>query len=92
MVILQGIGVITVPSDDSTEVVLTPGEAGILFATDTADVSHEGHGSIFPGVTETIFLQIPAEGNKVPDHCVVYEDAPCTANEYAGLRSWATEA
>lgn len=83
---------ITLPNDNSTQVVLKPGEAGLMFAADTADVSREGHGGYFPGVTETIFLQIPAKGNKAPDHCVVYEDAPCTANEYEGLRGWATNA
>lgn len=83
---------ITLPDDNSTQVMLTPGQAGLLFAADTDDVSREGHASFFPGVTETIFLQIPAEGNKAPEHSVVYEDQPCTANEYVGLREWATSA
>lgn len=92
MLVLYGLGVITLPHDNSTEVVLIPGEAGLMFVTDTADVSKEGHGSYFPGVTESVFLQIPAKDNKVPDHSVVYENKPCTANEYAGLREWATSA
>lgn len=92
VLLLQGFGIITLPCDNSTELALMPGEASLLFAADTPDVSREGHGAYFPGVTETIFLQIPAEGNKVPDHRVVYEDAPCTPNEYTSLRSWATDA
>ncbi|KAK7699520.1 hypothetical protein SLS64_011658 [Diaporthe eres] len=92
VLLLSGLGVITLPYDNSTEVVLTPGEAALMFVADTAEFSKEGHGSYFPGVTETVFLQIPAKDNKVPDHSVVYEDKPCTANEYAGLRAWATDA
>lgn len=91
-VVLQGLAVLTVPSNNSPEVVLTPGETGLLFFADTADVSQDGHGCYYPGVTETIFLQIPAVDNQVPDHTVVYEDAPCSADEYATLRGWATSA
>lgn len=92
VLVLNGIGVITLPHDNSTEVVLTPGEASLMFVADTAEFSKGGHGSYFPGVTESIFLQIPAEGNKLPDHRVIYENEPCTPNEYSGLRSWATNA
>lgn len=91
-VVLQGLAVLTVPSDPSAEVVLTPGETALLFFADTADVGGEGHGCYYPGITETIFLQIPAVGNMEPEHTVVHEDAPCSANEYATLRGWATNA
>lgn len=91
-IVLQGQAVLTVASDNATEVVLTPGETSLLFFADTADVSQEGHGCYYPGVTETIFLQIPAVNNQVPEHTVVHENAPCSANEYAVLRGWATNA
>ncbi|KAI3394397.1 hypothetical protein diail_2809 [Diaporthe ilicicola] len=94
VVVLQGLGVITMPHarGNSTELVVKPGEAGLLFATDTADVSREGHGCYFPGVTESVFIQIPAEGDRIPEHRVLYVDSPCAADEYVELRSWATSA
>ena len=52
-------------------------------------MSKEGHGSVFPGITETIFLQVPTRDGAVPEHTVLYE-SPCEAAEYGGLRAWAT--
>lgn len=92
VVLIGGIGVITLPDNSSTTFTTNGGEFGLLFATDTADVSEEGHGGIFPGPTETIFLQIPTKNNEIPKHRVLKEDEPCTVNEVEGLRSWALPA
>ncbi|KAK6952451.1 hypothetical protein Daesc_006988 [Daldinia eschscholtzii] len=71
-------------------VMATPGESSVIFAADTPDVSTEGHGNYFPGITETIFLQIPTKDNAIPEHKVVREDGPCPANKYEALRGWST--
>lgn len=88
---LQGVAVLTVEATNDS-VVTQPGELGLLFFKDTEDVSGKGHGCYYPGVGETIFLQIPTVGGAVPEHNVVYEDAPCMENEFAVLRGWATRA
>lgn len=76
--------------DSNVSVVTEPGEMGLTFFADTSDLSQKGHGSYYPGVTETIFLQVPTENNELPDHQVLFDDAPCTGPEYAVLRGWAT--
>lgn len=81
---------ITLPDDNCTTVTSAGGELGLLFAMDSATVSKEGHGSFFPGITETIIMQIPTKDGEVPEHRVLLDNAPCTANEYTGLREWAT--
>ncbi|KAK8102378.1 hypothetical protein PG984_015524 [Apiospora sp. TS-2023a] len=60
--------------------------SGIFFAADTADLSHAGHGSVFPGYTSTIFLQIPTLDNKVPEHTVLHAGV-CTAKDIIGLNT-----
>ena len=87
--ILHGVGAITLPDNTSASVTSAGGELGLLFAMDTASMSKEGHGSVFPGITETIFLQVPTRDGAVPEHTVLYE-SPCEAAEYGGLRAWAT--
>jgi hypothetical protein len=90
VVLLGGLGVITLPDNSSTTFTTDGGEFGLLFATDTADVSVEGHGAIFPGPTESIILQIPTRSNKIPKHRVLKDNGPCTVNQVAGLRAWAS--
>ncbi|KAL7622007.1 hypothetical protein AAE478_007508 [Parahypoxylon ruwenzoriense] len=90
VIVLNGLAVVTLPDNSSTSVTTSMGEMGLLFATDTKDVSHEGHSSVFPGVTETIFLQVPTKDGAVPEHRVLYDNAPCAAPEFVGLREWAT--
>ena len=90
VVLINGLGVITLPDNSTSTITTAGGELGLLFATDTVKVSKQGHGGFFPGVTETIVLQIPTKDNKIPKHRVLYDDKPCTANEYTGLRAWAT--
>ncbi|KAI1803432.1 hypothetical protein F4811DRAFT_342403 [Daldinia bambusicola] len=90
IIVLHGMAIITLPDDDSVTVTAMPGEAGVLFAADTPDVSPQGHGNYFPGVTETIFLQIPTKDNAIPEHTVLREDGPCVADKYKALRGWAT--
>lgn len=89
MVLLSGLGVISLPDNSSATLATKGGEFGLLFAADTADRTREGHGSVFPGGTETIALQIPTRDNKIPEHRVLYYDKPCAAAEVAGLRAWA---
>lgn len=78
--------------DNNITTVTEPGEIGLLFFTDTSDVSEKGHGCYYPGATETIFLQIPTKDGGVPDHEVLSDDGPCTGRDYAVLRGWATNA
>ncbi|KAJ0109946.1 hypothetical protein J7T55_014748 [Diaporthe amygdali] len=89
VVIVGGLGVITLPDNSSTTFTTDGGEFGLLFATDTADLTEQGHGSFFPGPTESITLQIPTKNNEIPKHRVLSANKPCTANEVAGLRAWA---
>ncbi|KAF9869309.1 small secreted protein [Colletotrichum karsti] len=91
VILLSGLGVITLPDNTSTTITANGGGFGLVFATDTADRTRQGHGSIFPGVTESIALQIPTRNNEIPKHRVLYHDKPCTVAEVAGLRSWAFE-
>ena len=86
---MGGLGVITLPDNSSAAFTTAGGEFGLLFATDTADLTKEGHGSFFPGPTESLTLQIPTRDNKIPTHRVLTEIGPCTVNEVAGLRAWA---
>ncbi|KAI0453351.1 hypothetical protein F5B21DRAFT_479781 [Xylaria acuta] len=91
VVFLSGVAYITLPSDDSSSVVVAGGQFGLIFAADTSDVSREGHRTQYPGITETIALQIPTADGKVPKHDLVHE-GPCSISEIAGLRSFALPA
>ncbi|KAI0599375.1 hypothetical protein F4775DRAFT_551120 [Biscogniauxia sp. FL1348] len=94
IVFLNGLAVLTLPDNNNSSTSATAttsaGEIGLLFAADTADVSEQGHGAYFPGVSETIFVQIPTRDGAVPEHRVISEDAACSPSEYVQLRSWAT--
>ncbi|KAF3068947.1 hypothetical protein GL218_08059 [Daldinia childiae] len=90
IIVLNGLAVITLPDNSSVTVATSPGEMGLLFAADTPEVSREGHGNYFPGVSETIFLQVPTKDGAIPEHKVLNDDGPCTPNKYTALRGWAT--
>ncbi|KAK8043297.1 hypothetical protein PG993_005727 [Apiospora rasikravindrae] len=82
---LSGFGIVTLPDDPGAGLYATRGlPNGLIFAADTADVSHLGHGGVFPGYTSTIILQIPTVGNKVPEHTVLHA-GQCTSNDTIGL-------
>ncbi|KAF6795452.1 small secreted protein [Colletotrichum sojae] len=89
VVLLKGLAFITLPNNTSTTFTSTGGETGLFFATDVAELSEQGHGTLFPGGTETLALQIPTEHNKIPKHRVLHVNKPCTASEYSQLRNWA---
>lgn len=82
---LKGFGYISVPQDDFPEVYISPGEYGILFAADTADVSYDGHTSSYLGPTESVYLQIPTRDGKIPEHRTVHM-GPCSAEEMVGWK------
>lgn len=86
VVFTSGMAYITLPDDNSTSAVISGGEFGLIFAADTPDVSQKGHRTQYPGLTETIALQIPTQDG-VPGHSLLHM-GPCTANEIAGLRDF----
>ncbi|KAI1767828.1 hypothetical protein GGR53DRAFT_480841 [Hypoxylon sp. FL1150] len=88
VVYTSGMAYVTLPDDDSTSAVVLGGEFGLVFAADTADVSLKGHRTQYPGLTETIGLQIPTQDGKVPEHRLLHM-GPCTADDIAGLRELA---
>lgn len=82
---IAGIGIVTLPDDPATDLYITKDiPSGIFFAADTADISHVGHGNLFPGYTSVIIMQIPTLGNKVPKHTVLHAGY-CTSNDTIGL-------
>ncbi|KAI0839542.1 hypothetical protein F5Y06DRAFT_295568 [Hypoxylon sp. FL0890] len=84
VVFASGLAYITLPEHDSTNALISGGEFGLIFAADTADVSREGHRTQYPGITETIVLQIPTCDGNVPDHSILHM-GPCGVDEIAGL-------
>ena len=51
-------------------------KSSVLIAADLKSVSTvAGHFTEFPSDEPTILVQIPFEGNKIPDHVVLYEGA-----------------
>ncbi|KAI1747997.1 hypothetical protein F4782DRAFT_518764 [Xylaria castorea] len=89
VIVLNGLVTVTLPDNSTASVTTTGGEQGLLFFKDTASISKGGHGSYYPGVTETIFLQIPVTNGDLPDHQVLFDDAPCSGNQFEGLRDLA---
>lgn len=83
VIFIKGIGLITVPNDNTTAYV-APGETGIVFASDTPDITTDGHRSQYLGVTESIIMQVPALDNKVPAHTVLHSGG-CVTSEMSGL-------
>ena len=74
VVLLNGLAVITLPDNSSTTITTSGDELSLIFAMDTAVVSKKGHGSYFPGITETILMQIPTQDGKIPEHQVTDEN------------------
>ncbi|KAI0121012.1 hypothetical protein BJ170DRAFT_645973 [Xylariales sp. AK1849] len=85
VVFISGLAYITLPEDSSTSAYISGGEFGLIFAADTADFSRQGHRTQYPGITETIALQIPTKDGRVPAREVLH-GGPCTANEVSGIR------
>jgi hypothetical protein len=83
-----GLAYITLPEDENTTAYVRGGEFGFIFAADVAGVSEVGHRTQYPGITETIALQIPTSDGEVPAHRVLHM-GPCTAHEISGVRSLA---
>lgn len=65
------------------------GEFGTIFAADVAALSAQGHHTQYPGITETVALEIPTQDNIIPAHKVLYA-GPCTADETVGIKGLAT--
>ncbi|RYP40881.1 hypothetical protein DL767_001362 [Monosporascus sp. MG133] len=83
----SGLAYVTLPDDNATSALVSGGQFGLIFAADTADVSEIGHRTQYPGITETIALQIPTSDGRVPEHSVLHM-GPCTANEITGIRGF----
>lgn len=81
---LSGAAYITLPEDETTSVYVSAGQFSLIFAADTSEVSTRGHGTSYPGTTETTVLQIPAEDGEIPAHSVLHP-GPCTANDTVGF-------
>ncbi|KAK7914058.1 hypothetical protein PG985_011761 [Apiospora marii] len=84
-----GLAHITVPGDDSGGAYVQGGEFGLIFAADTANVSEKGHYTRYPGIVETVALQMPTLDGEIPPHQVV-RSGPCQTDDMAGLRSFAS--
>ncbi|KAI1360352.1 hypothetical protein F5Y08DRAFT_52493 [Xylaria arbuscula] len=84
---LSGLVNITLPDDDTASAYISGGQFGLIFAADTKDVSVKGHRTQYPGLTETVALQIPTADGKVPQHQVLHP-GPCGAGEIAGVRQF----
>ncbi|KAI0097212.1 hypothetical protein GGR51DRAFT_566758 [Nemania sp. FL0031] len=82
-----GLAYITLPDDNSTSAYVSGGQFGLIFAADTKDVSSKGHRTQYPGITETIALQIPTADGKVPEHRILH-DGPCGISDIAGIREY----
>ncbi|CAN8101522.1 unnamed protein product [Discula destructiva] len=88
VIFLSGLAYITLPADKTTSVYVSGGQFGLIFAADTADVSGTGHSTAYPGMTETVALQIPTEDGEIPPHSVLHA-GPCTAIEIMGVSALA---
>ncbi|MCJ1371598.1 hypothetical protein MMC20_002817 [Loxospora ochrophaea] len=78
---ISGLAHVTLPN--STEsATIKGGRDGLILAADTADVSRDGHSTIYPSNQETHALQIPTEGGVVPPHTVLYQ-GPCRGGDNA---------
>lgn len=88
VVFTSGLAYITLPDDDETSAYVSGGEFGLIFAADTAAVSEKGHRTRYPGITETIALQIPTADGEVPKHDVLHA-GPCVTSEINGIRGFA---
>lgn len=76
---LSGVAHITLPHS-SDEAFVVGGKHGGILALDTADVSADGHITVYPTNEVTTVLELPFADGKVPPH-VSLHDGPCTAEE-----------
>lgn len=84
MIFLSGLAVISLPhANDTAYVVGGSGQQGIIFAADTANVSGDGHRTVYPSNEVTVALQLPVADGKVPQHVRLHGGA-CTPAEQAG--------
>lgn len=70
---------ITLPHS-SDNAFIVGGKHGLLLALDTANVSADGHFTVYPTNEVTTVLQIPLKDNTEPAHIKLH-DGPCTAAE-----------
>ncbi|KAI1075668.1 hypothetical protein F5B20DRAFT_573296 [Whalleya microplaca] len=89
VVFISGLAYLTLPDDETTGAYISGGGHGVIFAADTADVSLKGHLTQFPGVTETVLLQIPVKDGKIPAHSLLHS-GPCNSYETTGLLEMVT--
>lgn len=82
---------VSIPGDNSVNgtAYITGGGFGAIFAADTAEASDHGHITRYPGISETIALQIPTKDGKIPKHNVLH-NGPCLAKDVTGLLGLAT--
>ncbi|KAI4859298.1 hypothetical protein F4820DRAFT_467164 [Hypoxylon rubiginosum] len=83
--VVAGLVHFTLPDDDTAGAYISGGSSSIMFAADTAEVSQRGHNARFPGLTETIVLQIPTHDGEVPKHSVLHM-GPCGVDDMVGIR------
>lgn len=84
VVFLSGLAHITLPAGSTGGAYVSGGPLGVIFAADTADVSGTGHNTSYPGLAETIALQVPTLDGEIPAHSVLRR-GPCTAEDFVGL-------
>ena len=85
MIFLSGLAYVTLPNNASQSAYIPGGEMGLIFAADTADLTKIGHRTQYPGVVETVALQVPTTDGQIPPHEVLYMGA-CNAPDVKGLR------
>lgn len=85
IVLLKGMAEIGLAHDKSQSFYISGGEFGLMFASDTADVSSRGHTSKFLGTEQVVYLQIPTRNNAIPEHKRLHMGA-CKAEELKGWR------
>lgn len=91
VVFTTGLAVVSIPGDNSVNgtAYVSGGGFGAIFVTDTADASSHGHITRYPGITDTIALQIPTKDGRIPGHNVLHA-GPCLAKDVTGLLGLAT--
>ncbi|KAI1825886.1 hypothetical protein F4861DRAFT_500230 [Xylaria intraflava] len=87
VIFTSGLAFVTLPDDETTSAYVSGGEFGLLFAADTPDVSAKGHRTQYPGMVETIGIQIPTADGQVPKHDLLHM-GPCNGSEIAGVRQF----
>ncbi|KAI4119295.1 MAG: hypothetical protein LQ345_000764 [Seirophora villosa] len=76
----SGLAVISLPASNAKATTIRGGANGLILAADIANVSTQGHTTVYPGKTQTVGLTIPLVGNRVPEHTVLHP-GPCTKRD-----------